>query len=76
MFTNLLFDRKKLSKNELSLSYLLKPGDYYWRVARINMQGIKGPFSDAIQCYIKKTKKPTKNPTKVDAGANKTINDQ
>ena len=51
MFSVLLFDQEALLENEFSPGSL-EPGVYYWRVSRVDIHGIEGPFRDPLKCYV------------------------
>ncbi len=52
-FEQVLSEVAALPGNMTGISIKLKPGDYYWRVASIDKDGEKGPFSDVRAFSLK-----------------------
>ena len=52
-FSEPLVDKSDLAANHYTLMTALIPGDYYWRLATINVTGEQGPFTNPLRFELR-----------------------
>jgi hypothetical protein len=62
-----ILDERNIKGNGFEPGITVKPGDYYWRVASVRVDGDQGPFGD-VQAFTVKPIPAAPNPPKEEGG--------